>query len=169
MLEILNGFLLVYFVFLCTISALVPIIVKPIVACFSGASNEERSAWREVMKLKEVQKNISMKDEFAAYSKIQRKINKLESQIKENRSSRMSKGLAIIGSVHIVLQVLVALTIVVSVIWFRREPIVALKGDLFPLTTILSYPSEMPNAVSTHMWVLITNFSIRTLLKPILS
>lgn len=140
-----------------------------IVACFSGASHEERAAWSELLKLKEVQKGISMKDEFAAYSKLQRKINKLESELKENRSSRISKSLAIIGSVHIVLQVVVALLIVISVIWFRREPIVALKGDLFPLSTVLRYPSDMPNAISTHVWVLITNLSVRTLLKPILS
>ncbi|XP_068617704.1 guided entry of tail-anchored proteins factor 1 [Battus philenor] len=169
MLEIVNGFLLVYFVALCTVSALVPTLVKPIVACFSRASNEDRSAWVEVMKLKEAQKGISIKDEFAAYSKLQRKINKLESQLKENRSSRMSKSLAIIGSVHIICQIVVALVIVVSVIWFRREPIVALKGDLSPLSTVLRYPSEMPNAISTHVWVLITNLSVRTLLKPILS
>lgn len=140
-----------------------------IVACLAGVSNEERSAWDEVIKLKEIQKGISMKDEFAAYSKLQRKINKLESQLKENRSSRMSKSLAIIGSVHIILQVLVALVIVISVIWFRQEPIVALKVDLFPLSTVLRYPSEMPNAISTHMWVIISNLSIRTLFKPILS
>lgn len=109
-----------------------------------------------------------MKDEFAAYSKLQRKINKLESELKETSQTRMSKTQAVKGTVHIILQAVLALLVVVSVICFRHEPIVALKAELFPFTTMLKYPSDTPNAVSTHMWVIISNISIRTLLKPIL-
>ncbi|XP_034834949.2 guided entry of tail-anchored proteins factor 1-like [Maniola hyperantus] len=169
MLEVLNGFLLLYFVILCTLSALVPVLVKPIASCFVRPSNEERSVWTEIVKLKTEQQNLSMKDEFAAYSKIQRKINKLDILLKESAQTRLSKSLAIKGSVNIILQAVIGLLIVVSVIWFRREPIVALEGDLFPLTTILRYPSDTPNAVSTHVWVLISNVSIRSLLKPLIS
>ncbi|KAI8439261.1 hypothetical protein MSG28_013098 [Choristoneura fumiferana] len=169
MLEVINGFLLIYFVVLCTISTLVPHMVKPIAACFARPSNEERTIWAEVVRLKAEQKNISMKEEFAAYHKLQRKINELENRLKDNTQSRMSKSLAIKSSVNLVVQALVALVIVVSVIWFRREPIVALEGNLFPLTTMLRYPSDMPNAISTHVWVMISNLSIRALLKPIVS
>lgn len=121
------------------------------------------------MKLKAEQKGISMKDEFAAYSKLQRKINKLENQLKDNSQTRIGKNLAVKGTLQLVLRAVLGLITLVSVIWFRREPIVALKGDLFPLATILRYPSDMPNAISTHMWVLISNVSLRILLKPILS
>ncbi|XP_075980316.1 guided entry of tail-anchored proteins factor 1 [Anticarsia gemmatalis] len=169
MLEVINGFLLVYFIILCSLSALVPYLVKPIAACFARPSNEERSVWAEIMKLKAEQKSISMKDEFAAYSKLQRKINKLENQLKDGSQSRISKSLAVKSTIQIVLQAVVAFMTVISVIWFRREPIVALKGDLFPLATMLRYPSDMPNAISTHVWVVISNISIRTLLKPITS
>ncbi|XP_053610455.1 guided entry of tail-anchored proteins factor 1-like [Plodia interpunctella] len=169
MLEIINGYLMVYFIFLCTLSVLVPYLTKPIVACFVRPSNDERTVWSEILKLKSAQQNISMKEEFAAYSKIQRKINRLELQLKDDSQTRMSRSLAIKSSAQIAFQVAVGLVTVLSVIWFRREPIVALKGDLFPLGTVLRYPSEMPNAISTHMWVLMSNFSIRTLLKPILS
>ncbi|CAF4929319.1 guided entry of tail-anchored proteins factor 1-like [Pieris napi] len=169
MLEVLNGFLLVYFFVLCTISALVPLLVKPIVACFSRPSHEERQLWDEIVMLKCQQKQISMKDEFAAYSKLQRRIIKLEAELKENSQARLSKSLAIKGTIHIVLQVVIGFVIIISVILFRREPLVALKGDLFPLTTFLKYPSETPNAISTHMWVIISNVSIRTLVKPMLS
>ncbi|XP_026495913.2 guided entry of tail-anchored proteins factor 1-like [Vanessa tameamea] len=169
MLEIVNGFLLIYFVILCTLSAIVPILVKPIAACFSRPSSEERVILNDLKKLKAEQQSLSMKDEFAAYSKLQRKINKLDVELKENSQSRLSKSLAIKGSINIILQVVIALVIIVSVIWFRREPIVTLDGDLFPLTTMLRYPSDIPNAISTHVWVLISNVSIRSLLKPILS
>lgn len=169
MLEVINGILLVYFVVLCTLSVLVPQLVKPIAACFARPSNEERSVWSEILKLKAEQKGISMKDEFAAYSKLQRKINKLENQLKDDSQTRIGKNLAVKSTVQLVLQVGVGVTTLLSVIWFRREPIVALKGDLFPLTTMLRYPSDMPNAISTHVWVLITNVSIRTLLKPVIS
>ncbi|CAH0720419.1 unnamed protein product, partial [Brenthis ino] len=169
MLEIVNGFLLVYFIVLCTLSAIVPVLVKPIAACFARPSNEERAILAELVKLKTEQQKISMKDEFAAFSKLQRRINKLDGELKENSQSRLSKSLAIKGSINVILQVVIALIILVSVFWFRHEPIVTLKGDLFPLTTMLRYPSDMPNAISTHVWVLISNVSIRTLLKPIIS
>ncbi|XP_063537316.1 guided entry of tail-anchored proteins factor 1-like [Cydia strobilella] len=167
MLEVINGFLLVYFVVLTTISVLVPYLVKPIAACFSRPSLEERASFAEVKRLKCEQNSISMKEEFAAYHKLQRKINEIENQLKENSQSRMSKSLAVKSTVHVALQAVVALIIVISVIWFRREPIVALEGNLFPLSTMLRYPSETPNAISTHVWVMISNLSIRTLLKPI--
>lgn len=140
-----------------------------IAACFSRPSSKERSILTELIKLKAEQQKISMKDEFAAYSKLQRKINKLDSELKENSQSRLSKSLAIKGSINIILQVVVALIIIISVIWFRREPIVALNSNLFPFSTMLRYPSDMPNAISTHVWVVISNVSIRSLLKPILS
>lgn len=124
--------------------------------------------WDEILKLKEEQKAMSMKDEFAAYSKLQRKIYKLETALKDSSQTRLSKNIAIKSSVKLVLQVFLAVITVVSVIWFRREPIVALKGDLFPLTSILRYPSNMPNAISTHVWVLISNFSVKILLKPVI-
>ncbi|KAL0871031.1 hypothetical protein ABMA27_004840 [Loxostege sticticalis] len=169
MLEVINGFLMVYFVVLCAFNILVPYIVKPVAACFSRPSSEERTLWEQILKLKAEQKSISMKDEFAAYSKIQRKINKLEGQLKDGSQSRMSKSIAIKSSVQIILQVVLALLTIVSVIWFRREPIVALKTNLFPFAAMLSYPSGMPNAISTHVWVLVSNVSLRTLLKPIIS
>ncbi|XP_028171058.1 tail-anchored protein insertion receptor WRB-like [Ostrinia furnacalis] len=169
MLEVINGFLMIYFIVLCVFNVFVPYLVKPIAACFSRPSNEERTIWAEVVKLKAEQKTISMKEEFAAYSKIQRKINKLEGQLKEDSQSRMSKSIAIKGSIQIILQVVLALVTIVSVIWFRREPIVALKTNLFPFTTMLRYPSDMPNSISTHVWVLVSNISLRTLLKPIIS
>lgn len=125
--------------------------------------------WSELKELKEQQSKMSLKDEFSAYSKIQRKINKLELQIKENSQSRASKKLAIKGSIHLAIQVIIGFMVVISVIWFRREPLVVLKGNLFPLSTILRYPSEIPNAISTHVWVLLSNYSIRCLIKPFTS
>lgn len=119
--------------------------------------------------MKAEQKSISMKDEFAAYSKLQRQIFKLENEIKDGSQTRRTKSLAIKGSIHLILQVVIALLIVISVIWFRREPIVAFKANLFPLTSILRYPSDMPNAISTHIWVLVSNVSIRSLIKPFVS
>lgn len=110
-----------------------------------------------------------MKDEFAAHSKLQRRINKLESELKEGSSTRMSKSIAIKSSAQIGLQVALAIVTVLSVIWFRREPIVTLKVNLFPLSKMLSYPSDMPNAISTHIWVLVSNVSLRSLLKPFTS
>ncbi|KAJ0174758.1 hypothetical protein K1T71_009866 [Dendrolimus kikuchii] len=169
MLEVINGFLLIYFLVLCTLSALTPNLVKPIASCFTRPSNEERTIWAKILKLKSTQQTISMKDEFAAYSKVQRKLNKLESQLKDNSQTRMSRSIAIKSSIQIVLQVIIGLIMVVSVIWFRREPIVTLKTNLFPLTTVLRYPSDMSNAISTHVWVLVSNFSIKALLKPVTS
>lgn len=119
--------------------------------------------------MKAEQQNISIKDEFAVYSKLQRRINKLDSELKESSEARLTNSLNIKSSVNIILQLVIGLLIVSSVIWFRREPIVALRGDLFPLSSILRYPSDVPNAISTHMWVLISNVSIKCLLKPIIS
>ncbi|XP_023937262.1 guided entry of tail-anchored proteins factor 1 [Bicyclus anynana] len=169
MLDILNGFLLLYFLILCILSALVPVLVKPIAACFVRPSTEDRALLAEMKKLIAEQQHISMKDEFATYSKLQRKINKLDGILKENSQTRLSKSLAVKGLVHIVLQVVITLIIIVSLFWFRREPIVALGGDPFPFTSILQYPSDTENAVSAHVWVLISNVSIRALIKPFIS
>lgn len=123
--------------------------------------------WSQIVRLKAEQKGISMKDEFAAYSKLQRKINSLENQLKDDSQTRIGKNMAVKSTIRMGLQIGIGLVTVLSVIWFRREPIVTLKGDLFPLTGVLRFPSDMPNAISTHVWVGITNVAVRTLLKPI--
>lgn len=140
-----------------------------VISCFARPSNSERSLWTEMLKLKAEQKEFSMKDEFAAYSKIQRKINKLEYQLKDDSQSRMGKTLAVKSTIQIVCQVVVGVVMLLSVIYFRREPIVVLKGNLFPFNTMLRYPSDTPNSISTHMWVLMSNISIRSLVKPLLT
>lgn len=167
MLEVTNGFLFTYFLALCFISALVPNIVKPILSLFSKVTSEEQSLWLQVKKLKEEQSMLSMKDDFAVYSKLQRKINKIEAELKETSQSRAGKKLAVKSSLTLGLQGIIAITLIISIIWYRKEPIVILKGNLFPLSTFLRYPSEVENSVSAHIWVLVSNYSIRTLIKPL--
>lgn len=110
-----------------------------------------------------------MKDEFAAYSKLQRRINKLETDLKDSSQTRMRKSIAVKGTVHLALQVFCIIVMFCSIVWYRYEPIVTLKGNLFPLSSFLTYPSSTPNAISTHVWVLITNVSFKCLIKPFMS
>lgn len=166
--EVKNWQLLYGTVVVCIVNILMPHLAKYIVSWFYSPTKEELLKLEELRKLLEELNQKSIKDEFAAYSRLQRRINKLEAEVKKMSQSRISASVTVNASIKLALEVLVAIVTVISIIFFRKIPVATMKGDLFPFTTVLRYPSELPNAISAHVWIIISNVTLKVLLKPML-
>lgn len=99
------------------------------------------------------QNQISITENFAKHSKLQRKINVLDEKLNEIRSERnnMSVQLTVIYGVKILIGVLV----VIISICFRNYPVIEVdqRINLVPFDHIISYPNKQ-NTVSFHCWFL---------------
>lgn len=101
------------------------------------------------------QSQISMVDEFASYSKIQRRINVIEQQLSEIRSERSYNVLQLNFVFTYGMKVAFILILMWISIYYRNVPVFKLsqRFDLSPFTRIISYPNT-DNSVSVHFWVM---------------
>lgn len=113
------------------------------------------------------QQALSIKDDFAAHSKLQRKLNKLEDQLKSLVQVRLERNVKLKYAIQYSVQAALAVLMLVSVIYFRREPLIVLKQNLFPFENLFSYPSGVPHAIAPHAWVLISRLSCNTVVKAV--
>ncbi|CAH0556632.1 unnamed protein product [Brassicogethes aeneus] len=118
------------------------------------ATPKERELFSQVFKLKREQNTLNMVDDFAKYSKIQRKINVIELELEElkgNKNTTVPLGLAIKYG----LKVIISLLLLIMSIYFRNTPVFTIDKslDLAPFNYIISYPNEL-NHVSFHFWVI---------------
>lgn len=118
-------------------------------------TTREKELFEQKFKLKQEQSGLNMVDEFAKYSKIQRKINTIDANLDEITASRPTNSFFVqIAFVYGVQFVLVLLLIGFS-LYFRLTPVIFLgkKVNLAPFTYLICYPNEV-NYVSFYFWAM---------------
>lgn len=118
-------------------------------------TEKERSLLDQKRALQVEQSRLSMVDNFASYSKLQRQINAIDQELTNQRSNRSYTSIKLNLFFTYGLKILLGVIIVVLSMYFRKEPVFVLskKFDLSPFTKVISYPNE-DNAVSFHFWVM---------------
>lgn len=135
--------------------------------CFFRQSSQEKKIYDEILHLKAEQQGISMTDNFAAYSKLQRRIIKLEDLHKENTQARRSANIKIKLFVTYGLQIILGFTMFVTAYWFRHTPLFVLDQSLFPFQRLFSYPNDFANSISPHSWIIISRVSFSSVMQGI--
>ncbi|XP_069134259.1 guided entry of tail-anchored proteins factor 1-like isoform X2 [Argopecten irradians] len=126
-------------------------ITKRLSKFFLHVSDEELNLRSQVKELKTEQDTISMTDEFAKYAKIQRRIDKLMSQVKESNSTRMQKSSMLSLFVRIGIYVTQAITMLTLVFQYRNEPLLMFPSEWFyPLQKFVALPTGIPVPRSAH-------------------
>lgn len=156
-----------------TILPLIFLFILPICFFFKilywleGQTSRERSLIMQKRELQRDQSSISMADNFASYSKVQRKINALDQELSEIREERRYKNFKYRFFLQYGLRFVFGIVLVVLSIYYKREPVFSLsrKFDLAPFSKIISYPNE-ENNVSFHFWVLCSTAVARLLPLP---
>lgn len=115
---------------------------------------------KEKRHLKIEQQKYSMIDEFAKYSKLQRRINALNEELKTSKQgdNPLWKNLVLSHVPQLVGTVILFLL----VLYYRSTPIFRLPDgiDLVPFNYIISYPNGR-NYVSLHFWIMSCNVVAR--------
>ncbi|XP_033740723.1 tail-anchored protein insertion receptor WRB-like [Pecten maximus] len=124
-------------------------------------SDEELNLRSQVRELKAEQDSISMTDEFARYAKIQRRIDKLMTQVKESNSTRMQKSSLLSMLVRIVIYVTQALTMITLVFRYRNEPLLMFPSEWFyPLQKFVALPTGIPGALGIACWIMVCTATV---------
>ncbi|XP_015126554.1 tail-anchored protein insertion receptor WRB [Diachasma alloeum] len=148
---------------LCIFAYVIPSVIKYIVGWFFSESREEQNVRKEILRLEQEMSNIPMVDEFARYTKIQRKHTKLRENFKNQVAARMSARAKTQLFFTYSARVFNGLVMVIMMKLYRSEPVMILpKGVLWPLDKILSWPSTYEDSISLAMWTAITTLVSKT-------
>jgi len=133
--------------------------IPKILSWYLDNSKENRNVEAEISLLKREQSDISMVKEFARYARLQRKINKLNEQLKNNIRENASKNLKIKLTWNVLLYVFSGILHLVFVYYnYRRTVLHELPSDLFsPISWLVRWPSSQVDTMSFLFWYSITN------------
>lgn len=120
------------------------------------ASTQEKELLVEKVKLKNEQAQISMVDNFARHAKIQRKINAIDEEMSQMKSDRQTNHLLTRLFFQFIMKFPIVIILFLVVIFYRNYPVVILNEqyNLFPFSSLISYPLQDVNGVSVQMWVI---------------
>lgn len=122
---------------------------------FKGHQRKLFNLSEEYLALKLEQKQINMQKEFAKYSKVQRKINKVEIAMKNLKSSKNSFMLTWKLKSTILIYFFYAVFVVVLMFFKRYDSVVSIDGIWLPsyVKGALSYPTDKEDVIGLPIWI----------------
>ncbi|XP_031633469.1 uncharacterized protein LOC116347139 [Contarinia nasturtii] len=139
-------------------------ITKPVVALLTSASAEEKQLIAEISKLKEELENISLRQEYTAYVKIERKIVAAQAKLNEERNLHQTKKLMYQYGIPYGFQALLSVILILITVFYRYTPIIVFNGsqhNFIPFGPILRFPTGIDGAVSVPFWIFVNNYVSR--------
>lgn len=106
-----------------------------------------------------------MKENYIEYVKIERKITKLEIEIRENNEAQSFQRNVINYGLNYGLKFLLGTALFFVVVMNRNEPVIIFskKFNFTPFSGIMSVASKFENCISTPFWVFVNNYVFRQL------
>ncbi|XP_058812551.1 guided entry of tail-anchored proteins factor 1 [Topomyia yanbarensis] len=150
---------------ICFLMAFASKISKPALALFFQDSPETRVLCAEGDLLRRELSRILMRDEYIRYVKVERKLVAVDNKLAEARNRDAGRRKIYELGLHYGAYTALALGLIVISIFYRYTPVVVF-GDNFnfdPFGKVLSFPTGVPNAVSTVFWIVVNNFVARTI------
>ncbi|XP_015605004.1 tail-anchored protein insertion receptor WRB-like [Cephus cinctus] len=155
------SYLIAIATFNCFLDYIAPIIIKFILFRLYSGSKCDRILRDDLLNVRQEMSGISMVDEFSKYAKLQRKYNKLETELKDNVNARMSSRMKARLIITYAFSIFNALVTLFLLYLYRSEPVVILpKGILWPFQSILSWPCSQDNAISLTIWIMISRLVV---------
>ncbi|KAG8237217.1 hypothetical protein J437_LFUL016054 [Ladona fulva] len=150
--------LLIYSSLISVLSAFVPLFVKILIPWIYRKSKQEIQLQEEAFELRKQMSEISMVDEFAKHAKLQRKLNKVNDELKKLANERLASSMK--GKLYATYSLRLLFTLLLPcIIWFYRAvPVIVFpKERLWPVSEILSWPTGVPGGISVAVWIFVTN------------
>ncbi|CAL1271455.1 unnamed protein product [Larinioides sclopetarius] len=144
--------------------AFIPFVIKMFLQVITRESEMEANLRRQACDLKAELGSISMVDEFAKYAKIKRKVMKVTDELTHQADLRSSYTLKVRFISTAALYAVMSCTVLFLLWNYRKTPVVVMPEDwLFPLSSLLSYPSDIPGGISLTSWLFISGTVGRTM------
>uniref|UniRef100_A0A1B6LL11 Guided entry of tail-anchored proteins factor 1 n=2 Tax=Graphocephala atropunctata TaxID=36148 RepID=A0A1B6LL11_9HEMI len=114
----------------------------------------------DLLELQRESSRINMTDEFAKFARLQRKIIKVQDELKKEALVQQQSNM----TNKIILRIVMSLASIVVVYSFNDQPVIHLSPQwLYPISNILCWPGIQPGAISFLVWSAITNSVIKTI------
>jgi len=132
------------------------VLAKMVVLLLHPKSGEESDLEQQVSQLQRDKLLINMTDEFAKYAKTERKINKINEQLKKIKSQRNDAASKYQWGVRVAFHI-IQVIIFVQLIWrWRTEPLVVIPNEwVWPLDSFIAFPSGIEGGVGITCWLLV--------------
>lgn len=113
------------------------------------------------------QQRISAQDEYAKWTKLNRKLDQLKKDIDETSTQISSQRTKFNGTLNTVFYIILKLPILFISIWYRSTPVYYLPLGILPgwLVWFLRFPSAPPNSIGITVWCFSINTICDTLIK----
>uniref|UniRef100_E2J7B8 Guided entry of tail-anchored proteins factor 1 n=1 Tax=Triatoma matogrossensis TaxID=162370 RepID=E2J7B8_9HEMI len=150
-------YLIVFSVILSFLNAFLPSIAKWVARAI-GSYKPNSSLQIEIDEIKGRMNEISIKDEFAKYTKLQRLLNKKREKLKAEVQMKKKTHLKLKLGIQYSSQAILTFVCLVLFWTQRSTPVIILSENwLRPFGSILSWPTHIPGALSLPLWFLVSN------------
>ena len=132
---------------------------------YSKAEKRKREFQSKLEALLDEQKQISMMEEFAKYSKLQRKIDYLKNEITQISNKLSKKFLYIQTVISWVLHVFISVSLAYRIYMYRYEPVLQVPPKLvYPnfLAQLVAFPTGIPGDVGCIFWLFVCRLTFST-------
>jgi len=159
--------LMLWGIVLSTINYFISPLTKYLVNLSAQITDAEIEMIKEIRDLKQRLSELSMMDEFVAYTKTERKINKLTEKLDLYKSARKTSSDKASSAIKITLNAFLGLITVMSMWSYWEEPVIVLPSQwVWPLGWLISSPGvKVSGGVSLAVWVMLCRSSLRMLPK----
>lgn len=129
-------------------------------------SANENDLKEELKRLIKELQSLNMVDEFPKYARTERRINKLKSETQSIAQKRREVFLKMKLGVNVAYHILQVFVFICLIYNFRHEAVVVFPPEwLFPIGSLISFPSGVSGAVSTAVWIVVCRSTIPKLVK----
>lgn len=128
----------------------------------SSAKKQKQETELLLVSLLDEQKDINMLDEFARYSKLQRKIDKTKDDIKQIASKLQQKYLIFQMAFSWTVHIIISMLLLYQVYMHRHMPVLEVPSKLlYPnsLAKIIAFPTSVPGNVGCVFWLVVCKFT----------
>ncbi|XP_075233573.1 guided entry of tail-anchored proteins factor 1 [Lycorma delicatula] len=161
--------LLAYCTILCFLSEYMSAFLKPVISLFTQFGKSSFQDLRsELCQTKNEMEKLSVTDDFAKYVKLQRKLNKMQDELKANINEQLKYSVKVrYGITYAVHGIINILYFIVCWCNWRTTVITLPENWLYPFSYVLSWPSSVSGGISVPNWLLITNVTFKLISKSI--
>lgn len=139
---------------LCFVNAFLPVIVRSLLSCVCVVSAHERELKAEEANVKAELATISMTDEFAKYARMQRRLNKVQDELKSLAASRLESQAKTKIVVLYATQFILGIITCCFVWMYKHVPVATFPPNwMKPFGALLSWPSGVDGGISIIMWM----------------
>ncbi|XP_028817054.1 guided entry of tail-anchored proteins factor 1 [Denticeps clupeoides] len=164
-----SWFLVLGSVFLCNlVKSLLPSVSTFLSKVLQKDAEQETEMKSEIQEMRKELSSISMKDEFARYARLERKINKMTDKLKTHVKSRTAHQAKIKWIVNIIFYILQA-ALMISLIWkYYADPVTVVPSKwIAPLERLVAFPSGVAGGVGITCWLIVCNKVVAIILHAV--